>query len=121
MIALPGSSEAYFELVVSMNEVFAGINGSFSAVVDIDVRETYFEYVFGTYIYVLKFPKSIHQLHRFLHRGLRVENVKEGHVSDDSARQRLTTRRCPCFESATMVNLDLKDLAAALMFQATGY
>ena len=41
MIAPPGSLEAYFELVVSTNEVFAGINGSFSAAVDINERETY--------------------------------------------------------------------------------
>ena len=46
MIAPPGSSEAYFEFVVSMNEVFAGISGSFSAVVDISVRETYFKVCF---------------------------------------------------------------------------
>lgn len=48
VIAPPGSSEAYFELVVSMNEVFAGINGSFSAVVDIGVRET-FKSMFSTH------------------------------------------------------------------------
>ena len=94
MIAPPESSEAYFELVVSMNEVLAGINGSFSAVVDLGERE---REAFGTYIYVLKFPISIHQLHRFLHRDHRVENAKEGHVSDDSARQRLKRRHRPCF------------------------
>ena len=99
----PGSLEAYFELVVSMNEVFAGINGSFSAVVDISVRETYFKrYVFGTYVYVLGFPKSVDQLHRFLHWGHRVENAKEGHVSDDFARPGLT-RQFPCFDSAAIV------------------
>ena len=45
----PESSEAYFELVVSMNEVFAGINGSFSAVVNISVRETYFKSMFSAH------------------------------------------------------------------------
>jgi hypothetical protein len=86
-----------------MNEEFAGINGSFSAVVDMSVRETYFKVGFGTYVYVLGFPKSVHQLHRFLRWGHRVENAKEGHVSDDFACPRLKTRHFPFFDPAAIV------------------